>query len=321
MFLGELSCLVAFHSLVLYRKCRRDPMDVGPQKFSPFIFLPASLCDMCGTSIMYIGLNLTFASSFQMLRGTVGLSTKEDLFLCRICFMWNHCNVHLGKVSPDVHYSDFTWATLFIRSSATPLFIQQFVQKTAKLRITIPFCGEPHLSGIRGGFPHKGPVMRGIFRCFDVIMRQGEENNAWEIHRTFECVHCYFINIHRWNSPQFGSIQQTQCIYCNMIGIIPFLCDKNATNMVCVYRNSACYRGFNLCASISGAVMIFTALLSVIFLRRVIQNYMWIGMGIVFVGLVTVGVSDMVFGSEDKSDINGIISGKIQRANLWYESS
>ncbi|WAR14464.1 S35F6-like protein [Mya arenaria] len=40
-----------------------------PRKFNPFVFLPAALCDMCGTSIMYIGLNLTFASSFQMLRG------------------------------------------------------------------------------------------------------------------------------------------------------------------------------------------------------------------------------------------------------------
>ena len=50
-------------------------MEIGPQNFSPFIFLPAALCDMCGTSIMYIGLNLTFASSFQMLRGTEILSS------------------------------------------------------------------------------------------------------------------------------------------------------------------------------------------------------------------------------------------------------
>lgn len=29
------------------------------------------MCDMIGTSIMYVGLTLTFASSFQMLRGSV----------------------------------------------------------------------------------------------------------------------------------------------------------------------------------------------------------------------------------------------------------
>lgn len=29
------------------------------------------MCDMTATSIMYIGLNLTYASSFQMLRGNI----------------------------------------------------------------------------------------------------------------------------------------------------------------------------------------------------------------------------------------------------------
>ena len=42
----------------------------GNQNFNPLIFLPPALCDMLGTSLAYIGLNLTFASSFQMLRGT-----------------------------------------------------------------------------------------------------------------------------------------------------------------------------------------------------------------------------------------------------------
>ena len=37
--------------------------------FNPFIFLPPALCDMTATSIQYIGLTLTYASSFQMLRG------------------------------------------------------------------------------------------------------------------------------------------------------------------------------------------------------------------------------------------------------------
>lgn len=32
--------------------------------------IPA-MCDMVATSVMYIGLNLTFASSFQMFRGNL----------------------------------------------------------------------------------------------------------------------------------------------------------------------------------------------------------------------------------------------------------
>jgi drug/metabolite transporter (DMT)-like permease len=42
----------------------------GPE-FSRLIFLPPAMMDMMATSLMYVGLNLTFASSFQMLRGAV----------------------------------------------------------------------------------------------------------------------------------------------------------------------------------------------------------------------------------------------------------
>ena len=34
-----------------------------------YLLLPAALCDMLGTSTMYVALTLTSASSFQMLRG------------------------------------------------------------------------------------------------------------------------------------------------------------------------------------------------------------------------------------------------------------
>ena len=39
------------------------------------IFLPPALCDMTATSVQYIGLTLTYASSFQMLRGAVIIFT------------------------------------------------------------------------------------------------------------------------------------------------------------------------------------------------------------------------------------------------------
>lgn len=43
----------------------------GSRIFNPFILIVPALCDMFATSIMYIGLNMTYASSFQMLRGSV----------------------------------------------------------------------------------------------------------------------------------------------------------------------------------------------------------------------------------------------------------
>ena len=79
MFLGELSCLLVFKIVYTYWRHRRDSgretsnginrLVDGNQLFNPLIFWPAALCDMCGTTLMYIGLNMTDASSFQMLRG------------------------------------------------------------------------------------------------------------------------------------------------------------------------------------------------------------------------------------------------------------
>merc|ERR1712142_339502 len=43
--------------------------------FNPLVFLPPALCDMTATSVQYIGLTLTYASSFQMLRGAVIIFT------------------------------------------------------------------------------------------------------------------------------------------------------------------------------------------------------------------------------------------------------
>ncbi|XP_030765066.1 solute carrier family 35 member F6 [Sitophilus oryzae] len=77
MFLGELMCLVLFKTLYkIYSKRADGTEDVseltkGNRDFNPFILFIPAMCDMTATSIMYIGLNLTFASSFQMFRGSV----------------------------------------------------------------------------------------------------------------------------------------------------------------------------------------------------------------------------------------------------------
>lgn len=83
MFLGELSCLLAFKVVFTYYTKRAQsgevvelpPSVTGSRDFNPLIFLPPAMCDLIGTSLMYIGLNLTFASSFQMLRGAVIIFT------------------------------------------------------------------------------------------------------------------------------------------------------------------------------------------------------------------------------------------------------
>lgn len=55
MFLGEFSCLAVFYILVC-RAARSPESAMEPQQpFNPFLFLPPALCDMTGTSIMYVG--------------------------------------------------------------------------------------------------------------------------------------------------------------------------------------------------------------------------------------------------------------------------
>ncbi|XP_047113740.1 solute carrier family 35 member F6 [Schistocerca piceifrons] len=76
MFLGEMLCLLAFEiiSCIYYSRTENveEPSILrGRRDYNPFVLLPPALCDMVATSVMYIGLNLTNASSFQMLRGAV----------------------------------------------------------------------------------------------------------------------------------------------------------------------------------------------------------------------------------------------------------
>lgn len=49
--------------------------DDEPRNFNPFLFFPPSMLDLVATSLMYLGLTLTSASSFQMLRGAVIIFT------------------------------------------------------------------------------------------------------------------------------------------------------------------------------------------------------------------------------------------------------
>ena len=76
MFIGEMSCFVVFQLWYWGTRCfKGDVSHFGPQKFNPLIFLIPACCDLTATSTMYVGLNLTFASSFQMLRGAVIIFT------------------------------------------------------------------------------------------------------------------------------------------------------------------------------------------------------------------------------------------------------
>jgi len=91
MFIGEFLCIIVYFTTFYIKKriwARQNfqgqsgaVFDINESeepkipKFNPLVFLPPACCDVIGTSIMYIGLNLTTASSFQMLRGSVIIFT------------------------------------------------------------------------------------------------------------------------------------------------------------------------------------------------------------------------------------------------------
>ncbi|XP_076611622.1 solute carrier family 35 member F6 [Chaetodon auriga] len=75
MFLGELSCLAVFYILLCHDRRSPQPKMNPGQSFNPLLFFPPAMCDMTATSIMYVALNMTSASSFQMLRGAVIIFT------------------------------------------------------------------------------------------------------------------------------------------------------------------------------------------------------------------------------------------------------
>lgn len=77
MFLGEILCMLTFYILrCISRRQRQEQVEMSPSsqeagQFPKYIFFVPAMCDMLATSTMYLGLTLTYASSFQMLRGAV----------------------------------------------------------------------------------------------------------------------------------------------------------------------------------------------------------------------------------------------------------
>ncbi|KAJ1522596.1 hypothetical protein ONE63_001778 [Megalurothrips usitatus] len=117
MFLGEIACLATYKLLYWYYS-RRQPgsesiekATAGNTNFNALLLFPPAMCDMISTSTMYIGLNLTYASSFQMLRGSViifvALLSMGFLDRKLRCVEWTGIVFILGGLSV-VGMSDFT---------------------------------------------------------------------------------------------------------------------------------------------------------------------------------------------------------------------
>lgn len=77
MFIGEMLCMLTFYIIqCCARRRQQEQVEMAPSRqqvvnFPKQIFFVPAFCDCLATSTMYLGLTLTYASSFQMLRGAV----------------------------------------------------------------------------------------------------------------------------------------------------------------------------------------------------------------------------------------------------------
>lgn len=83
-----------------------------------------------------------------------------------------------------------------------------------------------------------------------------------------------------------------------IIFLLPALCDMTATSMMYIGLTWTYASVFQM---LRGAVVIFTGILSVLFLKRKLYLYHWFGMVLVLAGLSLVGLASLITGDENKN--------------------
>lgn len=87
MFIGESLCMIAFFAVSRQQRASskhvEDPSvgKLNGKKFPIWTFALPAMCDMTGSTLMYIGLLLTYPSVYQMLRGMIVVFTGIFSFL------------------------------------------------------------------------------------------------------------------------------------------------------------------------------------------------------------------------------------------------
>lgn len=79
MFLGEVLCLFVLHVQIFHANLKGETLEEGIHFMKPegkvWMFMLPALCDTTACTIMNVGLNLTYASVWQMLRGSIVIFT------------------------------------------------------------------------------------------------------------------------------------------------------------------------------------------------------------------------------------------------------
>lgn len=144
MFLGEVSCLLAFKLLYYYFKLKdnsHEERDIvkGNKNFSIWIFCLPALCDIIATSIMYIGLTLTYASSFQMLRGKLNNIIKTDKLTYPYPIKYIFNSIFMKEAKCKEQSATFLGLTCCSDKDLIVINILIVIKKKIKKNLKVPF--------------------------------------------------------------------------------------------------------------------------------------------------------------------------------------
>jgi len=167
MFLGEGLCLIAFYLLVCRARATGTKIDRAKPFNKALLAIPA-MHDMCATSTMYIGLALTTASAFQMLRGSVVIFTAlfSVVFLKRKQYAYHWTGVVLvaigsalvglagivGKNSDNQTYPHQTVGNLIIIGAQVIVASQMVIEERLIGGYNIPALEVVGFEGVWGLF-------------------------------------------------------------------------------------------------------------------------------------------------------------------------
>lgn len=124
----------------------------------------------------------------------------------------------------------------------------------------------------------------------------------------FVCFFIFYITLffQRRNSQKTGEILAESKLtgWRKLIFVIPTLCDMTATtlmNLGLIYTHASIYQ------MLRGAVVIFTGIMSIFFLKRKQYVYHWLGMFFVVCGIAVVGLASVLYQNEGESAKNPLL--------------
>lgn len=120
------------------------------------------------------------------------------------------------------------------------------------------------------------------------------------------CLLAYFLL--RWRSKSKGEKLPETKKFSPFIFVLPALCDLTATSTMYVALVLTNTSSFQM---LRAAVVVFTSILSMIFLKRKIKMYQWFGVSMVVLGTVVVGLESFVCSDSSSSASNPLLGNAL----------